>query len=194
MAWFMFPASMVVGTVLLNMTEKSSRGILKMLSLPVSAAKLCFAKFVILLALALFQILLNVCGYFISAGIASWTQGYPFVLPPYVVFKEAVLVFVAAIPMTAFFWCVSVCIAKPIFSMGIGFASIVPSVLMINTKIWFAYPVSYPFFVITAEYGKLASNINTARAELIPWVPVAAGITCFCLFMACLCFGRAERR
>ena len=34
MVWFMLPASMVVGTVLLHMTERTHRGILKMLSLP----------------------------------------------------------------------------------------------------------------------------------------------------------------
>ena len=34
MSWFMFPASMVVGTVLLNQTERMNKGILKMLALP----------------------------------------------------------------------------------------------------------------------------------------------------------------
>ncbi len=104
------------------------------------------------------------------------------------------MIFMAAIPMLAFFWLLSVCIQTPIFSIGIGLASIVPSVLMINTKIWFAYPMSYPFFVITAEYGKLASNLTTAQVEFIPWIPVAIGITMICSFISCLCFGQAERR
>ncbi len=194
MAWFMFPASMVVSTVLLNMTERSNKGILKMLSLPINTSKLCLAKFVVLLALAGFQILMTTGMYFVSAGIASQTQEYDFLLHPAFVFKEAGLIFAAAIPMLAFFWLLSVCIQTPIFSIGIGLASIVPSVLMINTKIWFAYPMSYPFFVITAEYGKLASNLTTAQVEFIPWLPVAAFITIVCLFISCLCFGRAERR
>ena len=183
MAWFMFPASMVVSTVLLNMTEKSNKGILKMLSLPINTAKLCMAKFVILLTLAAFQILMTVGMYFISAGIASQMQNYNFIL--YLNKKNKI---------TAFFWLLSVCIQTPIFSIGIGLASIVPSVLMINTKIWFAYPMSYPFFVITAEYGKLASNLTTAQVEFIPWIPVAIGITMICSFISCLCFGQAERR
>ncbi len=194
MAWFMFPASMVVSTVLLNMTERSNKGILKMLSLPIAAAKLCLAKFVVLLALAAFQILMAIGMYFVSAGIASQTQDYNFVLQPLFVFREAGLIFVSAIPMLAFFWLLSVCIQTPIFSIGVGFASIVPSVLMINTKIWFAYPMSYPFFVITAEYGKLASNLTTAQVEFIPWIPVAAAVTVICLFISCLRFGQAERR
>lgn len=194
MAWFMFPASMVVSTVLLNMTERNNHGLLKMLSLPLSTAKLCLAKFVVLLALAAFQILMTVGTYYVCAGIASKAQDYDFILQPLFVFKEAGLILAAAVPMLAFFWLLSVCIRTPIFSIGIGFASIVPSVLMINTKLWFAYPISYPFFVITAEYGKLAANLTMAQVELVPWLPVAAFITILCLFISCIRFGQAERR
>ena len=165
-----------------------------MLALPVHTAGLCLAKFVVLLSLAAFQILMAVGMYFISAGIASQTQDYNFILQPTFVFREAFLIFAASIPMLAFFWLLSVCVQTPVFSVGIGLASIVPSVLMINTKLWFAYPMSYPFFVITAEYGKLASSLTTAQVEYIPWLPVAALITIICLAVSCLCFGRAERR
>lgn len=47
MVWFMIPASLVICTVLLNQTERSNKGILKMLSLPISTTKLCLAKFTI---------------------------------------------------------------------------------------------------------------------------------------------------
>lgn len=194
MAWFMFPASMVVGTVLLSQTERTNKGILKMLALPISTAKLCLAKFTVLLALAVLQIGMAVGMYYISAMAASGTQNYNFILQPLFVLKEAGLLFVAAIPMIAFFWLLSVCIQTPIFSIGIGLASIVPSVLMINTKAWFAYPMSYPFFVITSEYGKLATNLDTAQVELIPWIPVAIVITILCLGISCTRFGQAERR
>lgn len=193
MAWFLFPASMVVGTVLLAMTEQANRGILKMLSLPLSTAKLCLAKFSILLALAAIQFLMAVGMYFISTGIVSRTQDYDFLLPWTFVLKEVGMLFLAAIPMLAFFWLLAVCIQTPIFSIGIGLASIVPSVLIINTRIWFAYPMSYPFFILTAEYGKLAANLDTAQVELVPWLPVAGCITIVCLSASCLCFGRSAR-
>lgn len=194
MAWFMFPASMVVGTVLLSQTERANKGILKMLALPVSTAKLCMAKFTVLLSLAAVQVLMSVCMYYLSAAIVTETQNHNFILPPLFVIKEAGLLLASSIPMLTFFWLLSVCIQTPIFSVGIGLASIVPSVLMINTKIWFAYPMAYPFFVVTAEYGKIASNLNTAQVELVPWLPVAVCITVICLWIACSCFGRAERR
>ena len=194
MAWFMFPASMVVGTVLLSQTERANKGILKMLALPIHTAKLCLAKFVVLLVLAAMQILMMAGMYYISAAICSGTQDYNFILPPLFAAKEIGFLFLSAIPMIAFFWMLSVCIQASIFSVGIGLASIVPSVLVINTKIWFAYPMSYPFFVITSEYGKLAANLDAEQVELIPWVPVAIVITMICLSISCIRFGQAERR
>ncbi len=194
MAWFMFPASMVVGTVLLIQTERANKGILKMLALPISTAKLCMAKFVVLLTLAAAQILMMTGAYYISAAVSSGTQDYNFILPPLFVLKEISLIFLSAIPMITFFWMLSVCIQTPVFSIGIGLASIVPSVLIINTKAWFAYPMSYPLFVITSEYGKLATNLDTVQVEPIPWIPTAVVIAILCSGISCLCFGQAERR
>lgn len=194
MSWFIFPASMIVSTVLLNQTERANKGISKMLALPIHTEKLCFAKFVVLLVLSATQIAMMTGMYYISVSICSVIQDYNFILPPLFVAKEICFIFLSSIPMTAFFWMLSVCIQTPVFSVGIGLASIVPSVLIINTKAWFAYPMSYPFFVITSEYGKLAANLDTAQIELVPWIPVAVIITIICFVISCFRFGQAERR
>ena len=194
MAWFMFPASMVICTVLLNQTERNNNGILKMLALPISTAKLCLAKFVVLLLLAVVQILLIVGMYYISAVIVTQIQSYHFLLSPLFVFRLASQLILSAIPMLSFFWLLSVCIQTPIFSIGIGLASIVPSVLVINLKVWFAYPMAYPFFIVVSEYSKLASNFRAPQVQLIPWLPVAFALTVICLLISCIRFGRAERK
>ena len=168
--------------------------ILKMLALPVSTAKLCMAKFVVLVSFSAIQFLMSVGMYYISIAIASHTQGYDFFLSPLFVCKEVGMMWLSSIPMLTFFWLLAVCIQTPVFSIGIGLASVVPSVLMINTKVWFAYPMAYPFFVITSEYGKLAANISTEQVRLIPWLPTAALITAVCLTISCIRFGQAERR
>ncbi len=184
----------MVSTVLLAQTERSNHGILRMLALPVSTAKLCMAKFVILLILAAVQMAMMTGMYFLSAAVASQIQDYEFLLSPLFVFKLVGGLYVSAFPMLAFFWMLSVCVRTPIFSVGLGLASIVPSVLMINTKVWFVYPMDYPFYIITAEYGKLASNLSEVKLELVPWIPVAAVFTGICLAAACVCFGKSERR
>lgn len=194
MSWFMFPSAMVVCTVLIQQTERTCHGILKMLALPVNTAKLCLAKFVVLLCLAALQIVMTVGMYYISAAIVSHTQNYPFILPLSFVLQESGLVFFASIPMLTFFWLISICIRTPIFSISISLASIVPSVLIINTKLWFAYPMAYPFFVITNEYGRLASAMDHSDVDFTPLLIVALSTSALCLFLSCLCFGKSERR
>lgn len=194
MAWFMFPASIVLMTVLLNQTERSNRGLLKMLSLPVQPFKLCLAKFTVLLCLTAFQLLMTAAMYYVSAAIASQTQNYAFILPPTVIFKEIGLMYLSSIPMTGFFWLLATAVPSPIFSVGLGLASIVPSVLMINTKAWFLYPMCYSFYIIAAEESRMASNLTYTPVQAIPWIPAAVLLTIVCLTASCLCFGQAERR
>ncbi|MDE8732506.1 ABC transporter permease [Eubacteriales bacterium DFI.9.88] len=194
LAWFMFPASLVIGTVLLNQTERGNHGILKMLSLPISPAKLCMAKFILLLLLAAIQMAMRVLCYYLSAAAASSAEDYSFVQDLEKVLKLAGSVYLAAVPMAAVFWMIAVCVQTPVFSVGIGLAAIVPSVLAMNTRIWFAYPMCYPFRVVTARMHELATHMGTFPCELLPWVPTAAIITFVCLSIACVRFGQAERR
>ena len=193
LSWFMYPASLVICTVLLNQTEKSNNGILKMLSLPINKVHLCLAKFVVLLLLAAFQMVMMIVMYFLSAAIASSLQNYQFILPPSIVLKESILVYLSSIPMAAIYWMLATCIQTPIFSVGIGLATIVPSILAINTSVWFVYPMCYPFVIITAEMHKLAANMGTYQYELFPWLPIAIAISIICLTVSCIRFGQVER-
>lgn len=194
MAWFMIPATLVICTVLLTQTERTNKGILKMLSLPVSTSRLCLAKFVVLFILTAAQMVMTVGTYYISAGAASVIQDYNFVLEPLYIIKNLFCIYAAAVPMAALFFMVSILIQAPVFSVGLGLASIVPSVLLINTKGWFAYPMSYPFYLLMVEYGKAAKGIYETEAAWLPWIPVAAVITLIALAVSCKRFGANERR
>lgn len=194
MVWFMIPASLVICTVLLIQTERSNKGILKMLSLPVNTAKLCLAKFAVLILLAFAQMVMTIAAYYISAAIASHILDYPFLLEPLYVCRVTLCLYAGAIPMAAVFWMIANLIQTPVFSVGIGLASIVPSVLMINTKIWFAYPMSYPFYLLMVEYGRAAEGVYDTQIAWLPWLPVAVLMTAAALGIACVRFGAAERR
>lgn len=80
MVWFMIPATLVICTVLLTQTERTNKGILKMLSLPIGTGRLCLAKFTVLFILAAVQMVMTIGAYYISAGAASVMQDYNFVL------------------------------------------------------------------------------------------------------------------
>ena len=96
--------------------------------------------------------------------------------------------------MAAFYWLIAVCIRTSVFSVGIGLATIVPAVLLINTKIWFAYPMCYPFYIMSQLLSQPQAEVYSLSIDLFPLVPVAVAVTLVCLTISCLCFGRAERR
>lgn len=194
MVWFMIPASLVICTVLLTQTERTNRGMLKMLSLPVSTARWCLAKFTVLLMLTAVQMLMAIGAYYICAAIVTNTWDYSFILEPSYVCRTVFGIYIAAIPMVAVYWAISTFISTPVFSVGIGLASIVPSVLMINTKIWFAYPMSYPFYLLMIAYGRAAEGVYDTQIAWLPWLPVAIGITVFSLAISCAQYGASERR
>lgn len=193
LAWFMFPASMVVCTVLLIQTERGHGGILKMLSLPVSPAVMCLAKFIVLLLLAAAQVAMMAVLYYPCAAIASQMNDYNLILSPLFVLREAGIFFLSGIPMAAIFWMIAVCVRTSIFAMGIGLASIIPSVLAINTKIWFAYPMCYPFYRITLLMNQLPAG-DAITMDFMPLLPAAIIFTIISLTIACLFFGKSERR
>lgn len=194
MACFMIPASLVICTVLLIQTERSNKGMLKMLSLPISTAKLCLAKFTVLILLAAVQLVMSVGTYYISAAAASQIQDYNFVLEPIYVIQSTAQIYAAAIPMAAVFWMIATLVQSPIFSVGIGLASMVPSILLLNTKLWFAYPMCYSFYMLMVEYGKAAKGIFETEIAWLPWLPVACLITVTTLVVSCMKFGTSERK
>ena len=194
MVWFMIPATLILCTVLLRQNEHTNHGILKMLALPISGPALCLAKFTVLILLTFVQMLLLILAYYLSAAAASAMVDYTLLLPPLFVFRTVFGFYLAAVPMAAVFWMIAVLIASPIFQIGIGLASIVPSVLLINTKVWFAYPMCYPFYLLMIAYGRAAAGVYETTIDWIPWIPIAALLTLAALFIACLRFGHAERK
>ena len=107
MVWFMIPASLVICTVLLTQTERTNRGMLKMLSLPVSTAKLCLAKFSVLVLLAFSQMIMTVCAYYFCAALVSRIQDYNFILDPLYVCGNTLGIYAGAIPMASVFWMIA---------------------------------------------------------------------------------------
>ena len=132
--------------------------------------------------------------YYPAAAIASHSTGYDFILLLSTVLYETLVIYISSIPMAAFYWLIAVCIRTSVFSVGIGLATIVPAVLLINTKIWFAYPMCYPFYIMSQLLSQPQAEVYSLSIDLFPLVPVAVAVTLVCLTISCLCFGRAERR
>lgn len=193
-AWFMYPASLVVIAILITQTERNGNGMIKMLSLPVSGVKLCIAKYCVFIILMADEMLLMFAAYFPSALLASGQLNYDFMLDFWYVLKICGKVFLASIPMSAIYWMMGVLLKNPVASTGIGLATVVPVVLAINTKAWFAYPMCYPMMLVASAMNGFAADANPSAISLIPWIPVSVALTVASAGSACLLFGRAERK
>lgn len=193
-SYFMLPSSLVVMTVLISQTEIKNDGIRKMLSLPVSSARLCLAKFCVLLTLLAAEIALMLGAYFPSARIASRQNHYSFGIDPLYVAKICGVIFMISIPMAAVYWLLSVLLKNPVASVGIGLATVVPIVLFINVKAWFAYPMCYPMMLIASEMGRLSAKAASSSLALTPWIPVAVSIAAAALGISCVRYGKSERK
>ena len=191
---FIYPASMVVCTVLLIQNERSGHGLLKMLALPVGRAALSIAKFIVLVLLAAAQMLMNIIVYYVSAAIASQISDTPLLLSPLMVFGSSALILAAALPMLAFFWLLAVLIPSPVFSIGAGLASIVPALLIAKTRHWFIYPMSYPFYVIVTDYTRLSTVFSFQEIQPLRLIVTAIALLAACLAGAGAGFGRYETR
>lgn len=192
-AWFIFPASIIVCTVLLQQSERTNKGILKMLALPVRPGLLCLAKFLVLVLLSFIQIAAMTGLYFLCARIASAYVDYDLMVQAEQVLKLSGTLLLSSLPTMALYWMMAVCLTTPVFSIGLGLGTMVPSVLMINAKIWFLYPPCYPFYVVMTNYLKLSTDPGR-KLDLIPWIPAGAALSILCLLIACLAFGHAERK
>ena len=192
--WFILPSSLVVITVLMTQTERGNNGILKMLSLPVSGAALCLSKFCTILLVMGMEVAFITAGYFPAAWIASRKWEYDFLIEPGYVLQIAALLFLISIPMAAIYWMLAILFHNTVAAVGVGLATVVPIVLAINTKAWFAYPMCYPMMLITSKMHELATNMGTFSIRLIPWIPIAIAATLAALTLSCTLFGRAERR
>ena len=161
---------------------------------PALAAALCLAKFLAVLTLGAAQFVMCLAGYCLAAAAATASTGHDFLLDPLYAAGFAARLYLAAIPMAAVFWLLAAVVDTTIFSVGIGLASVVPSVLMINTRLWAFYPMSYPFYLLMVEYGRAAEGMYETQVAYLPWLPAAAIITLACLAIAAKGFGRSERR
>ena len=138
------------------------------------------------------QIFFSVVCYFAAAFAASRLNDYNFMISPLYVIRFAFLLWVTCIPMAALFWMLATCIHTSVFSAAAGLALIVPSVLIINTKVWFLYPVCYPFYYLVHEYSGMAASMTTNEIPMVSWLLSAAAITLICLAVSCARFGKKE--
>lgn len=190
--YYLLPLSMVVVCILLSERERQHKGIVKMLSLPVSRIKMATAKFIVLLSFLAIEIIFYFLCFIIAGLTATQTMGVNEVLPMLYVLKWSTLLFTTAIPCTALIWLITVLFEKPLFSIGLNMLLIIPGILVANTSIWTLYPYSYSGYVVTTELDRLSTGATKLGFQLFPFLPCAIAILVLCVFIANRRFGKKE--
>lgn len=193
-AYYLLPFSMVVVCVMLAGRETGNNGILKMLALPVSRYALSAAKFLVLLFYLLMEMAVFL-GIFVVAGlIATKSAGITETLPIAYLLKWSIDLFLTMLPSTAIMWAITVLFSKPLFSVGLNFLLVIPSVLMANTPLWIAYPYCYSGYLVSCSLYDFTTGGESTVFHLFPFLPCAMLIFTLGLAAAIKSFGKKEMR
>ncbi|OPX42551.1 ABC-2 family transporter protein [Ruminiclostridium hungatei] len=191
--YYLLPFSMVVVGVMIAQRENQNNGILKMLALPVSRAKMALAKLVVLLCYLAMEIAVFFAAFIVAGTIATQAANLNQSLPILYLLKWSVLLFVTAVPATAAMWMITVMFEKPALSIGLNMLLVIPGVLVANTPFWPAYPYCYSGYVVTTELQRISGGME-ATFDAFPFVPAAILITLIAILVSSCRFGKKEMR
>lgn len=191
--YYLLPFSMVVVGVMIAQRENQNNGILKMLALPVSRAKMALAKMVVLLCYLAMEIAVFFSAFIVAGTIATQAANLNEALPILYLLKWSALLFVTAIPATAVMWMITVLFEKPVFSIGLNMLLVIPGVLVANTPFWSAYPYCYSGYVVTTELHRISGG-TAATFDALPFIPAAILITLMAVLVSSCRFGKKEMR
>ncbi|MBZ9623152.1 ABC transporter permease [Clostridium sp. FP2] len=192
MAYFLIPLSMIVLCVLLSQLELKNNGILKMLALPVSRAKLASAKLVVLISYLGVQLFIFFL-FFIVAGlytthVTKVSEGIPVLY----ILKWSAILMLSAIPEVTIMWMITTIIEKPILSMGLNLLFVIPAVLVGITTLWTAYPFCYSGVMVSIEMQRIAQGLTILDFDIYKLLLCAIPILISSVLITLWRFGKNE--
>ena len=192
MAYFLTPLSMVVLCVLLSQLELKNNGILKMLALPVSRAKLALAKLVVLISYLGVQLLIFFI-FFIVAGLyTTHVTKVAEAIPMFYILKWSVILLISAIPGVSIMWMITTIIEKPILSMGLNLLLVIPAVLVGITSLWTVYPFCYSGVMVTIEMQRIGRGLASLDFDIYKLLLCAIPILICSVLITIWRFGKKE--
>jgi len=192
LGYFLLPFSMAVLCVLLSQRERTNNGMLKMLALPISRAKLAVAKLIVLISYVGIQLFLFFL-FFIAAGLyTTYVTKIAGGLPALYILTWSVILLVSSIPALAIMWMITTIIEKPILSMGLNILLVIPSILVANTPLWPAYPFCYSGVMVSAEMSRLTNGLSSLHVDISKLLLCAIPILLCSVLLTVWRFGKKE--
>ena len=191
-SYYLLPLSVIIVCVMISARETQNNGILKILSLPVSRAKVSLAKFVVILTFLFLEIVVFFVVFLIAGNIAMITSNISEAVPIMYLITCCLKLFLTMIPAVAFMWAITVIFEKPIISVGLNFLFVLPGILVANTGVWPMYPYCYSGYLISCSLRDFTTETDAMRFELLPFLPCAVLMFGLALMLSVVRFGKKE--
>ncbi|HHY61004.1 MAG TPA: ABC transporter permease subunit [Clostridia bacterium] len=120
--------------------EHAHRGWQQYLSLPVKRQRVFLIKFLV----AALLVFLNVITFIFTMLMAGLSLGIEEEIPGQILLVRPLGLYLAALPMMAVLYVVSLRFAQLAVPLGLGIGLSLPAILVANTRFWFVYPWTYP--------------------------------------------------
>lgn len=193
-AYYLLPLSMIVVCVMIAARESQNNGILKMLALPVSRAKLSLAKFCVVMFFLLMEIVVFFVVFLVAGMVAIHSKNVDEALPIAYLLGSCMKLFFAMLPAIACMWAITILFEKKIFSIGLNLLLVIPGVLVANTSAWIIYPYCYSGYLVSCSLHAFSAETDTMRFELFPFLPCAFLIFWAAVLVSVIGFGKKEMR
>lgn len=193
-SYYLLPLSMIVICVMLAGREAENNGMLKMLALPISRHSLSAAKFCVLVSYLLMEIIVFLIVFVIAGLFAAASSGIIEPLPVLYVLKWCCALFFTMIPSLTIMWAITVLSDKAFVTIGLNILLVLPSILMANTPLWFAYPYCYSGYLVTCSLHAFTTTGIHNSFSLVPFLPCAVLLFLFVFWISITSFGKKEMR
>lgn len=193
-AYYLLPLSMIVVCAMLESRETMNRGIVKMLTLPVSRRALSLAKFCVIALYLVMELAVFFFVFAFAGAIAVRTAGISEAMPVSYLLGWCAKLFLTMLPCAAVMHAITTLIERPLISAGINLALVIPGVLAANTPLWVIYPYCYGGYLVSCSLHEFTAGAGAEAFELFPFLPCAAAVFGAALAVAAAMFGRKEMR
>lgn len=154
--WILFPVLISLVMTLLARIENANQNWKHYLSLPVSREKIYGIKFLIGCALVLVNVFVLIACMLAAGKVIGVQEDIPYEM----IFIQPMAAYVAALPIMAVLYALSIRFSHMAVPLGVGIGLTVPAMIVANTKYWVVYPWTYP---IMAALGRNIDIFDKGR-------------------------------
>ena len=191
-AYYLLPFSMIVFCTMLSAQETQNRGLVKMLTLPVSRSALSLSKFCLLVFVLLAEIIIFFLVFVVAGLAATQMMGVPGGIPVFQISLWCGGLFLTMLPCIGVIWLLTVLFSKPIWSIGLNLLLTIPAILAANTSFWIVYPYCYSGYFVSLLLNAFSTGATTSALQWFPFLPIALLIFLLALQLSSGCFGKVR--